>query len=138
LPSELISTIVANNDTDTGPSDVGLGPFANSLTIDGSSNLVVAADANVMLPNDTKNADPHLQPLTTNDGGTTAIHPLASDSVAIDAGANPDSLGCDQRGVPYHRVHGASADIGAYEYQGEPHLFSDGFDGMNPPCPFAP
>jgi hypothetical protein len=137
-PSELISTIVANNDSDTGPSDIGIGLFANTLTIGGSNDLVVAADPNVTLPNNTQSADPHLQPLTTDEGGTTAIHPLASDSAAIDGGANPVSLGCDQRGLPYRRTYGANTDIGAYEYQGEPHLFSDGFDGPNPPCVPAP
>ena len=78
-----------------------------------------------------------LQPLTTDDGGTRAVHPLGAGSAAIDAGANPDSLGCDQRGYPYRRVYGSSADIGAYEFQGEKHLFADNFDG-SPACPPAP
>ena len=94
--------------------------------------------AAVQLPADTLSLDPGLLPLTTDDGGATATHPLPAASVAVDAGANPDSLGCDQRGFPYRRVNDASADIGAYEYQGERHLFADGFDGPNAPCPFAP
>ena len=75
-----------------------------------------------------------LQPLTTDDGGRDG-NPSARPAVAaIDAGSNPDSLGCDQRGFPYHRVHGAIADIGAYEFAGRAHLFADNFDGT-PACP---
>jgi hypothetical protein len=135
--SELIATIVANNDTDAGPDDIDAGPFGNNVSFAGSSSLVMSPAAGVTLPAGTLPDDPMLQPLTTGEGGATAVHPLGIGSAAIDAGANPDSLGCDQRGFPYRRAYGSSADIGAYEFQGEPHLFADNFDA-SPACPPAP
>jgi len=134
--SEMISTIVSNNDSASGTDDITAGLFGAVIT--GANDLVVQASALVQLPSGTIPSDPGLLPLTQSDGGTTATHPLPSGSAAIDNGANPDALGCDQRGFPYRRVSGASADIGAYEYQGEPHIFADGFDGPNVACPSAP
>lgn len=134
-PSELQSTIVANNDTDNGPNDIA-GPFGNA-TIDGSKNLVVFS-ATVTLPADTLTNDPQLMPLTTDDGGSTATHPLTAISAAIDTGNNTHSLGCDQRGFPYRRVYGSAADIGAYEAQGERHLFADNFEESVVCPPAAP
>jgi len=135
--SELISTIVANNDVDTGPNDVDVGLFANSAAFAGSNSLVMSAGATVALPTDTLTVDPGLQPLATEAGATTATHALPAASPAIDAGLNPDWLGCDQRGYPHRRTVGASIDIGAFELDGEPHLFADNFDGLAV-CPPAP
>jgi hypothetical protein len=135
--SELIATIVANNDVDTGPNDIDPGSFGSGVSFAGSNSLVMSPAAGVTLPAGTLPDDPMLQPLTTGEGGATAVHPLGTGSAAIDAGVNPDALGCDQRGFPYRRVYGSSADIGAYEFQGEPHLFADNFDGT-PVCPPAP
>src|SRR5262249_38895323 len=58
--------------------------------------------------------DPKLLPLADN-GGPTPTHALRADSLAINAGANPDNLATDQRGQP--RVSGVRADIGAFELQ---------------------
>ena len=137
VSSELVSTIVADNDTDAGPSDIDEGFFGAGSTFGGSNNIVIAKGANVALPNDTVTDDPLLLNLTAEEGGATLIIPFDAGSPAIDAGSNPDSFGCDQRGFPYRRVYGSSADIGAYEYQGEPHLFADNFDA-SPACPPAP
>jgi hypothetical protein len=41
---------------------------------------------------------------------------LLPGSPAIDKGADPFSLGTDQRGAGFPRDVGASADIGAYEW----------------------
>jgi len=135
-PSELISTIVASNHSSGGAGDIVAGPFGNELTFDGSNNIVTAADANVTLPGDTSTDDPLLLPLATDPGSVTATHALAAGSPAIDAGANPDNLVADQRGLPYARVVGAFADIGAYEFGNDPPseqpIFADGFD---PPIP---
>jgi len=131
-PSELTATIVSNNDTDNGANDIA-GPFGNLAAIQGANNLVMNSAAGVTLPGDTLTVDPNLLPLTTDDGGTTATHPLPTNSAAVDAGSNIDLLGCDQRGYPYHRVAGSAADIGAYEIQ-ELLLFADNFDG-SPTCP---
>jgi hypothetical protein len=133
--SEMISTLISNNDSGAGSDDISTGGLG--AVIVGSNDLVVQAAAGVQLPADTIHSDPGLLPLTTTEGGTTATQPLPVGSVAIDAGANPNSLGCDQRGFPYRRVYGASADIGAYEFQGERHLFADNFDGTAV-CPPAP
>jgi hypothetical protein len=127
-PSELISTIVADNHSSGGAGDIVAGPFGNELTFEGSNNMVTAADANVTLPGDTSADEPLLLPLTTDNGGVTATHALAAGSPAIDAGANPDSFVSDQRGFPHHRAVGANADIGAYEFESDPSIFADDFD----------
>jgi len=127
-PAEMVSTIVSNNDALPGPDDISPGPIGNTAQIDGSANLVLHAAPGTIVPVDTLTADPGLLPLTTSEGGATAVHPLPAGSVAIDAGANPNSFVCDQRGYPSRRVEGAGADIGAFE-TGEAHLFADNFDG---------
>jgi hypothetical protein len=124
-PSELISSIVADNDSNGGAGDIDLLPLANDFVFEGSNNIVTAAAANVTLPADTSPDDPQLGPLTTDNGGVTATHALAQGSPAIDAGANPDALICDQRGSPHLRVRDGRADIGAYESIA---LLADGFD----------
>jgi hypothetical protein len=127
-PSELVSTIVADNHSSGGAGDIVAGPFGNDLAFEGSSNMVTAAGAGVTLPGDTSTEEPLLLPLTIDNGGVTATHALAAGSPAIDAGANPDAFVFDQRGFPHHRVVGANADIGAYEFDSDPSIFADGFD----------
>jgi hypothetical protein len=127
-PSELVSTIVADNHSSGGAGDIVAGPFGNDLAFEGSNNMVTAAGAGVTLPGDTSTEDPLLLPLTTDNGGVTATHALAAGSPAIDTGANPDTFVFDQRGFPHHRVVGAHADIGAYEFDSDPSIFADGFD----------
>ncbi len=87
-PSSLVSVIVSNNVDLGGPGDIAPGPFGmgQTMTIEGSSDLVVASPAAVALPPGTLSDDPALLPLTTNDGGMTAVHPLPPNSLAIDAG----------------------------------------------------
>lgn len=136
-PAELISSIVANNQSASGADDIASGVFGASATITGSSNLVTRWDMSTTMPSGTLTADPHLGALTTDEGGTTAVHPIPANSAAIDVGANPDSLGCDQRGFPYRRTYGTGTDIGAYEFQGEKHLFADSFDTTSA-CPPGP
>jgi hypothetical protein len=135
--SELVSTIVAGNDSDSGPSDIDEGFFGAGSTFGGAHNIVVAKGANVTLPNDTLTSDPLLLNLTSQEGGATQVIPFDAGSPAMDAGSNPDSLGCDQRGYPYRRTYGNAADIGAYEAQGEKHLFADNFETSSV-CPPAP
>lgn len=69
--------------------------------------------------------DPRLAALQ-NRGGSTSVHPLLPGSPAIDAGSNAlavDSDGLplitDQRGSGFDRVHGATVDLGAYEFSDE-------------------
>ncbi|MET0230350.1 MAG: choice-of-anchor Q domain-containing protein [Rhodanobacteraceae bacterium] len=127
-PSELVSTIVADNHSSGGAGDIVAGPFGNDLVLEGSNNMVTAAGAGVTLPGDTSTDEPLLLPLTTANGGVTATHALAAGSPAIDTGANPDAFLFDQRGFPHQRVVGASADIGAYEFDTDPSIFADDFD----------
>ena len=116
--STLNSSIVANNEA-TQARDIGLAaPFTNNttVTIDGASNLVIAASANLTLPGDTLHDDPQLLPLADN-GGPTQTHALRPSSPAVDAGDNPNSDACDQRGSSFGRQSGSGVDIGAYELQ---------------------
>jgi hypothetical protein len=83
----------------TGTSLVLGGPDANGNFIGGLNGLPL---------------DPFLGPLADN-GGPTKTHALLTGSVAINHGANPLNLTTDQRGVPFARVVGAQADIGAFE-----------------------
>jgi hypothetical protein len=110
------STIAANNRAGNSISDIAAsGP----LTIAGTNNLVIATNANVLLPGDTLHVDPQLLALADN-GGPSRTHALARGSPARDAGANPAGLRTDQRGPGYPRVVGTAADIGAVEMQAPP------------------
>jgi hypothetical protein len=105
---EVISTIIAKNSVKTkGATDLDLaGSFAidfsligvlDSATIEGADNLT--------------GVDPKLGKLRNNGGPTFTMLPAAG-SPALGAGANPDSLATDQRGV----VRPATGvDIGAVE-----------------------
>ena len=124
LDSSIISNNSAPQDPDVRAEDVNFYP----VHFAGSHNLVTVASSSVVLPVDTINIDPQLQPLAMN-GGPTATHALRESSPAIDAGSNPEGLGSDQRGVPFVREWGAAADIGAFELQPDPYpIFSDGFE----------
>jgi len=86
-------------------------------TIEGSANLITSASTGV--PPNTITACPRLMALWDN-GGSTATHALIAGSPGIDSGSNTVPLDTDQRGeLPFKRVFGASADVGAYEWQGE-------------------
>ncbi len=109
---ELQSTLIGGNTASGGVgADVG---SERPTTLLGNNNLVMAADANVTLPNDTLHAAPLLLPLAAN-GGPTLTHGLAPGSPAIDAGNNLAALASDQRGAGFPRVLGVAADIGAFE-----------------------
>ena len=114
--SYLHSSIVHGNAGGSGAADID-NPFA--MTIDGHSSLVGEVGAQVVLPPDTIDADPLLAPLAYY-GGTTRTHALAAGSPAVDTGSNNANLARDQRGDPFPRVFGPSADIGAFEQQGVP------------------
>jgi hypothetical protein len=80
---------------------------------------------------------PLLGPLRDN-GGATKTHALLSRSPGIDAGSNsvldPDTstpYAHDQRGSPFGRVSGVTADIGAYEVDQGDVVFNTSFDGCS-------
>jgi hypothetical protein len=86
-------------------------------TIAGSANLITSASTDV--PPNTITACPRLTALWDH-GGSTPTHALIAGSPGIDAGSNTIPLDTDQRGeLPFKRVFGMSADVGAYEWQGE-------------------
>jgi hypothetical protein len=121
--SVLHSTIVANNTSDNGLLEDDVSAYG---LVVGSNNLIMAAKGPV--PAGSITIDPKLGPLQDN-GGPTRTHALLPGSPAIGRGGNVLSLGNDQRGAPFGRVDGASADIGAFE-------FSDTIfrDGLEPPA----
>ncbi|HVV97802.1 MAG TPA: choice-of-anchor Q domain-containing protein [Rhodanobacteraceae bacterium] len=120
----LKNSIIADNVASSGQSDVdGLG------SITGSNNLVTS-DSGVM-PQNTINACPHLDPLAIAAGGGTATHALRHSSPAVDEGGDPGSLVLDQRGAP--RVVNGQMDIGSVELQPsdkDETLLANGFDGL--------
>lgn len=131
LEQHLVSSIISNNSAPQDPDMYGGRGSYNPVHFTGSHNLVTVASSSVVLPVDTINTDPQLQPLAMN-GGPTATHALLESSPAIDAGSNPDGLDTDQRGDPFVREWGAAADIGAFELQpARNSIFSDGFEGSD-------
>ena len=63
------------------------------------------------------------------DPAVSRTHALLPGSPAIGRGNNVLGLRTDQRGAPFDRVDGASADIGALEFSDT--VFSD---GLEPPA----
>jgi hypothetical protein len=107
------STILADNVDVTAGSTLDL--VAPALA--GSSNLVTWSYS--AMPPDTITSCPRLSALGDN-GGSTATHALIAGSPGINRGSNTIPLDTDQRAeMPFTRVFGARADIGAYEWHGE-------------------
>lgn len=131
VPLELSSTIVAGNVVmkDNGPAG---GFDVTSYTADdtpvpvtGSHNLIVRQGM-ISQANPAITSDPKLQPLADN-GGLTLTMALPADSPAIDVGIT-NGFATDQRGQGFTRSWGGAADIGAFEYEFIPVIFSDGFE----------
>lgn len=121
--TELESNIIADN-SPSGAS--GAADFDGSSIVTGANNLIKIAGAMITVPPDTITQDPQLGPLTAN-GGETRTHAIAATSPAFDAGNDSAGLTYDQRGPGFAREVGASADIGAYEFDADI-IFVDGFD----------
>jgi len=133
------SILYGNSRNDTGAradlgvlSDWGTG-HVDTIAVTGGHNLIGAASAAVLVPADTLDADPLLQPLADN-GGPTPTHALADSSPAIDAG-DAGSFDFDQRGPAFPRTAGAATDIGAIEWvPGVPadRIFAHDFEPAGP------
>ena len=116
------NSIVAGNSAGNG-NDLFIGANVSvnaetSLIGDNTGTLLAAttfpdADGN-LIGSPAAPIDPMLGVLTDN-GGVTLTHALLAGSPAIDAGNS--SLPNDQRGVPFARIDGFTADIGAFEFQ---------------------
>ena len=111
---KLLNTIVAENQ----------GASANDVSgrfVDEGNNLIGQSDGStgftksLLVGRVGNSINPSLAPLADN-GGLTRTQLLSPDSVAIDAGANANLPGTDQRGLS--RMAGTSVDIGAVELTG--------------------
>ena len=129
-PLDLQSAIVATNLAGKEATFAADIDADDTLAASGANSLVMAGGSAVTLPADTLAADPLLQPLADN-GGPTRTMALDPESPAVDTGNNTAALDFDQRGEGFVRVHGAAADIGAFELQpaADDVIFKDGFDG---------
>jgi hypothetical protein len=99
---------------------------------DDAGAVAMTASGNLIMANGVANAtrhvspcpdpgvtdDPALLPLALNAPGLTRTMALSNGSPAIDAGDSSYAPGQDQRLVP--RPQGAGADIGAFEFVGQP------------------
>jgi hypothetical protein len=97
--------------------------FYDNATLGGDHDLIMTS--NEPLPDGTLQDDPHLLPLADN-GGPTQTHALPPDSVAVNAGSNPDNFQFDQRGAGFSRTSAGAADIGAFEFIDS--IFANGFE----------
>jgi hypothetical protein len=130
----LQSTLIANNTYGSGTEYDLSTAGKDTFTFAGSNNLVHITHTGV--PADTSSC-PLLGPLRDN-GGLTQTHALLSRSPGIDAGSNAvvdpitsTPYANDQRGSPFGRVSGATADIGAYEVDQSEVVFNNSFDGCS-------
>jgi hypothetical protein len=97
--------------------------FYDNATLGGDHDLIMTS--NEPLPAGTIQVDPQLQPLADN-GGPTQTHALPPESIAINAGSNPDNVPFDQRGAGFQRISESAPDIGAYEFVDA--IFANGFE----------
>jgi hypothetical protein len=99
------------------PSDTGSFTATNSLIGEVDPQLTANGTNNI------RSTNPMLGALADN-GGPTKTMALLDGSPAIDAGPDPVATfignDSDQRGLPWVRIYGGSADIGAFEVQPNP------------------
>lgn len=130
---KLVSTIVARN--------MPGGDIGGASSISGDHDLI--GQASVAVPPGTLSGDP-LFAAFADWGGQTMTMPLQPGSPAIDAGANPLALACDQRGGTwagpyamsglYPRRIGAQVDIGAVELGSTDVIYVSGFEEPDERC----
>ncbi len=105
-PLALYGTVL---DADVTADNSLIGDVDSRITVSGSNNISAT--------------DPMVGALADN-GGATMTMALLDGSPAIDAGPDPvvTFIGneFDQRGLPFVRIYGTSADIGAFEAQPDP------------------
>lgn len=112
------SSVVSGDDLAIYGETLAAGVTAdNSLIGDVDSRITVSGSNNISA------TDPMVGALADN-GGATMTMALLDGSPAIDAGPDPvvTFIGneFDQRGLPFVRIYGTSADIGAFEAQPDP------------------
>jgi len=123
--ADVLDTIIAGNRADLDPDVATNMDLGADFTSEGN-NLIGIGDGSTAFVNGTNGdlvgsaghpLDPKLGPLANN-GGPTFTHALLDGSPAVDAGADDDCSGTDQRGVP--RPRGPHCDIGAFELNHPP------------------
>ena len=121
----ITSSIIAGNQISESPDSAEASDLEGEGTFTSGGNNLIGVGGNTSLTDGvnsdlvgtTQNPlDPKLTPIQDN-GGNTPTQALLSNSPAIDAGSNPNSLEFDQRGAGFSRVVGSDADIGAFEVQ---------------------
>jgi hypothetical protein len=128
----LQSTLIANNTYGSGAEYDLSTAGKDTFTFAGGNNLVRVTHTGVSADG----SCPLLGPLRDN-GGMTQTHALLTRSPGIDAGSDgmdPQTntpFTHDQRGSPFGRVSGATADIGAYELDQNDVVFNASFDGCS-------
>ncbi len=129
----LESTLAANNTYGSGAEYDLSTAGQDAFTFSGGHNLVRVTHTGISAD---MNSCPLLGPLRDN-GGPTQTHALLSRSPGIDTGSNaldPNTsvpYAHDQRGSPFGRVSGATADIGAYEVDQGDVVFNTSLDGCS-------
>jgi hypothetical protein len=130
----LQGTLAANNTYGSGAEYDLSSAGQDTFVFAGSNNLVRVTHTGVSA--DTSSC-PLLGPLRDN-GGATKTHALLSRSAGIDAGssgvldpATNAPYAHDQRGSPFGRVSGVSADIGAYEVDQGDVVFNSSLEGCS-------
>jgi hypothetical protein len=127
--ADIESTIIAKNTSALDMNQFGrysaadFDIFYDNATLEGDHDLIMTS--NEPLPVGTIQDDPQLLPLADN-GGPTQTHALPPDSIALNAGSNPDNVMFDQRGSGFSRVSEGTADIGAFEFVDS--IFANGFE----------
>ncbi|MCK6473772.1 MAG: hypothetical protein L6R28_18775 [Planctomycetes bacterium] len=132
---EVVSSIIAGNDTDSFARDVFF-PDTYLFTV---YNLIGNGVAQVDIHNGGPSlytnlfyTSPYLYELANN-GGPTKTHKLTISSPAIDAGVNAAGTIFDQRGTGFPRSIGSQVDIGAFELNPDEVLPNEGqFFGFGP------
>ena len=111
ITSSIIAGNVDNNDAEGnglisgGNNLIGNGTNAGDFVNLFNGDQVGTADAPI---------DPQLEKLQDN-GGHTNTHALLPESMAINAGSNPEELTSDQRGEGFERILFEAIDVGAFE-----------------------
>ncbi|MDB9526338.1 hypothetical protein PN498_10100 [Oscillatoria sp. CS-180] len=123
MDSEVATTVVSSIIAGNQESDIASSFRENNNFVSQGHNLIGTGNGAVSFNQPTDSVgitDPGLEPLADN-GGPTQTHALKDESLAIDAGSNPDNLTNDQRGNGFLRVLDGDGDgvvlpdIGAFE-----------------------
>ncbi len=113
--STFTSSIIAGNaKNDFFASDGTTASGGNNLIGNGGGTVFINGIKQDLVGTADAPVAPQLEELKDN-GGLTFTHALLPDSLAINAGSNPEKLTTDQRGAGFERTLFDAPDIGAFE-----------------------